>query len=75
MAVELSPHVLVNTIEDNLRRVTKREVAKATDAVLLRTLLGHISTNGLIDGGVSNCAVTTADVRLPRQSTVSPRPR
>jgi hypothetical protein len=67
MADELSPDVFVATIEDNLRRVTKREVTKATNAVVLRTRLGHISTKGLIDvlqGGVNNCAVTTTDVRL-----------
>lgn len=59
--------VLVATVEDNLRRVTKREAMRAEDAVVLRTRLGHVSTKGMLDilqTGVNNCAVTPADVRL-----------
>jgi len=63
-------HVLVATVEENLRRVTKREAAKAAEAVILRTRLGHASTKAMIDilqGGVNNCPVTPADVKLSEE--------
>ena len=66
MVDELPAPVLVTTVDENIRRVTKREAEKAADAVVLRTRLGYISTNGMMDilqGGVNNCSVTPADVR------------
>jgi len=60
-------NIMVNTVEDNIRRITKRDAKKAEEAVVLRTRLGHVSTKGMIDilqGGVNNCPVTPIDVRI-----------
>lgn len=59
-------HILVNTVQDNLRRYTTREVNQAKKAKELQRRLGFPSARStiqILSKGIVNCDVTTADVR------------
>jgi predicted lactoylglutathione lyase len=58
--------LFVTTVEDNMRKYTKREVIQAKNARELMARLGHASsqvTIDLLDAGLSNCDVSKQDVR------------
>jgi hypothetical protein len=59
MANEL---VLTTTVADNIARVSKQEVKRAEEALLLRARLGHASARATADilnaGGIVNCRTT-----------------
>ena len=62
--------ILVETVADNMRNYTVREVAQAKQAVdLASRLLGHASQGAvlnILNGGVLNCRVTPTDVKNAR---------
>lgn len=58
--------ILINTVQDNLRRYTAREVTQAKKARELQRRLGYPSTTStvrMINKGIVNCDVTSTDVR------------
>ena len=58
--------ILVQTVADNMRRYTQREVKAAQSAVELQAKLGHPSLQRTIDAvnkGIMNCRVTANDLR------------
>ena len=62
----LSSMVLVNTVSDNLRRFTKREVSEARDARGFVERLGYISSAdaiAIVNKGVLNCPITATAIR------------
>jgi len=61
------PHAMVATVDENLQRYTKREVARAIVARELMTdklsFASPQATIDIINAGLSNCEVTADDVR------------
>ena len=58
--------VLTNTVSENLRRYTQREVKQMYEARQLQIRLGYMNsraTVNLLNAGVLNCGVTATDVR------------
>ena len=58
--------VLTNTVSENLRRYTQREVKQMFEAKQLQVRLGYMNsraTVNLLNAGVLNCRVTATDVR------------
>jgi hypothetical protein len=58
--------VLTNTVSENLRRYTQREVKQMFEAKQLQVRLGYMNsraTVNLLNAGLLNCRVTATDVR------------
>ena len=59
--------VMVATVEENLRRITRQEAKQAEEAILFRTRLGNAPTKAaiaILEAGVLNCAATARGMRI-----------